>query len=233
MAVQKRARDDGASASASDRAAKKHKTGFRVGPANLPDGTYKRKTQQIKKSLIEKAKLKKDYAKVKAREADQQQPSSRNLYSPSPDPAAPSSSSSAAAAVDDDGPEPTTEPHAARQKLIEDEARSPQPDAPATTTTAAAATDSGERAYRRRPKPAKAVPFAREHAEAQQRKAEAEERRRAIAEAQRQRSQKLDERDRFRRAMAKARTGGKNGQRKLGRESKVLLEKVRRIVSEG
>jgi hypothetical protein len=32
--------------------------------------------------------------------------------------------------------------------------------------------------------------------------------------------------------MAKARTGGKNGQRKLGKESKVLLEKVRRIVGE-
>lgn len=42
----------------------------------------------------------------------------------------------------------------------------------------------------------------------------------------------MEERERFRRAMAKARTGGKNGQRKLGRESKVLLEKVRRVVGE-
>ena len=32
--------------------------------------------------------------------------------------------------------------------------------------------------------------------------------------------------------MAKARTGGKNGQRKLGRESKVLLEKVQNLVAE-
>ena len=49
---------------------------------------------------------------------------------------------------------------------------------------------------------------------------------------QRQRQQKLEERERFRKAMAKARTGGKNGQRKLGRESKVLLERVQRMVSE-
>ena len=41
---------------------------------------------------------------------------------------------------------------------------------------------------------------------------------------------KVEERERFRRAMAKARTGGPNGQRKLGRESKVLLEKVKKMV---
>lgn len=33
--------------------------------------------------------------------------------------------------------------------------------------------------------------------------------------------------------MAKARTGGPNGQRKLGRESNVLLEKVKRMVGDG
>jgi len=33
--------------------------------------------------------------------------------------------------------------------------------------------------------------------------------------------------------MAKARTGGKNGQRKLGRESTVLLEKVKRLAGDG
>ena len=43
----------------------------------------------------------------------------------------------------------------------------------------------------------------------------------------------MEERERFRRAMAKARTGGPNGQRKLGRESKVLLEKVKRMVGDG
>jgi hypothetical protein len=79
----------------------------------------------------------------------------------------------------------------------------------------------------RRTKP---VPFAREAAEAQRRKEEAEARREAIEASRREREMKLEERERFRKAMAKARTGGKNGQRKLGRESKILLERVRRIV---
>ncbi|KAJ5620716.1 hypothetical protein N7510_004700 [Penicillium lagena] len=47
--------------------AKKRK-GFSVGPANLPDGTYRRKTQKIKSDLIQKAKVKKAYAKIKAEE---------------------------------------------------------------------------------------------------------------------------------------------------------------------
>lgn len=61
-----RPRDDHAG-----RPPKKQRKGFSVGPANLPDGTYKRKVQKIKKDLIHKAKLKKQYAKLKAREGVQ------------------------------------------------------------------------------------------------------------------------------------------------------------------
>lgn len=46
----------------------KKRKGFSVGPANLPDGTYRRKTQKIKNDLIQKTKVKKAYAKVKAEE---------------------------------------------------------------------------------------------------------------------------------------------------------------------
>lgn len=74
-------------------------------------------------------------------------------------------------------------------------------------------------------------PFEKEAQQAQQRKEEAAARLEAIEESNRQRKKKLEERERFRKAMAKARTGGKNGQRKLGRESKVLLEKVKRVMS--
>ena len=77
------------------------------------------------------------------------------------------------------------------------------------------------------------MPFRKEYDRAQQRKAEAEERRKAREEAERQRQQKMEERERFRKAMAKARRGGPNGQRKLGRESKVLLEKAKRMFDEG
>lgn len=80
-------------------------------------------------------------------------------------------------------------------------------------------------------RPHKQKPFDKEAQQAQQRKEEAAARREAIEESNRQRQKKIEERERFRKAMAKARTGGKNGQRKLGRESKVLLEKVKRVVS--
>lgn len=46
----------------------KRRKGFTVAPDNLPDGTYRRKAQKIKNDLIQKAKTKKAYAKVKAEE---------------------------------------------------------------------------------------------------------------------------------------------------------------------
>lgn len=72
--------------------------------------------------------------------------------------------------------------------------------------------------------------FEKEEAFAAERKAEAETKRVEFERRDKEKREKVEERDRFRRAMAKARTGGKNGQRKLGRESKVLLERVRKVV---
>lgn len=77
-----------------------------------------------------------------------------------------------------------------------------------------------------------AVPFQKEIEKAQQRRELAEIRRKEVEQSQQQRQQKLEERERFRKAMAKARVGGRNGQRKLGRESKVLLEKVKKIMGD-
>ena len=107
--------------------------------------------------------------------------------------------------------------------------KSPEPDA-ATQKELPKDRQAGNRGRTRKPKH---QPFAKEYSQAQQRKAEAEERRKQREEADRQRQQKVEERERFRKAMAKARTGGRNGQRKLGRESGVLLERVRRLVGEG
>ncbi|KAE8148931.1 hypothetical protein BDV25DRAFT_157259 [Aspergillus avenaceus] len=67
----KRSRDVDAKPEEQQRTAEppvKKKKGFSVGPANLPDGTYRRKTQKLKADLIQKAKVKKAYAKVKAEE---------------------------------------------------------------------------------------------------------------------------------------------------------------------
>ena len=84
---------------------------------------------------------------------------------------------------------------------------------------------------RRKPPRQKAAPFRKESLVAQRRREEGEKRREEIEEGKRQRRAKLDERERFRTAMAKARAGGKDGrERKLGRESKVLLGRVQRMM---
>jgi len=116
-------------------------------------------------------------------------------------------------------------PHPDRQQLIDKAA-----EAPADKQPGDEAQVSPRQRRQRKPK---SQPFKREHEQALQQKAEAEERRKAREEAEKQRQQKIEERERFRKAMAKARTGGPNGQRKLGRESKVLLERVKRMVGDG
>jgi hypothetical protein len=74
-------------------------------------------------------------------------------------------------------------------------------------------------------------PFAKESQVAQQQREEAEQRQGEREEANRQRQQKIKERERMRIAVAKARTPGRDGKRKLGRESGMLLEKVKRMVA--
>ena len=77
----------------------------------------------------------------------------------------------------------------------------------------------------RRPRP---QPFQKESALAEKKRQEAEARQRAREEADKERARKAAERERFRKTMAKAR--GPNGQRKLGRESTVLLAKAQRLM---
>ncbi|KAI9683391.1 MAG: hypothetical protein M1829_005463 [Trizodia sp. TS-e1964] len=164
--------------------------GFSIGPANLPDGTYRRKVQKIKSTLIHNAKVKKSYARLRAQELS----SAPKSYIP-----------------EDAEPATSTAPHPDRQALL---------DAPAPPAELA----PGSR-ERRKPRL-----YAREEAEARAREAERLVRRARWVEAERQRAERGEERERFRRAMARARRGGRNGQRKLGRESQVLLERVRRVV---
>lgn len=117
-------------------------------------------------------------------------------------------------------------PHPDRQQLIE---RAAEPG-----TAGEASGENLEEAPReRKQRRPKHQTFQREHEQALKRKAEAEERRKAREEAERQRKARIEERERFRKAMAKARQGGPNGQRKLGRESNVLLERVKKMVGEG
>ena len=64
-------------------------------------------------------------------------------------------------------------------------------------------------------------------------KAEAEARAREAERRRVEREARLAERQRFNRALTKARTPGRDGRRKLGRESGLMLEKVKRLVGDG
>ncbi|KAF2127633.1 hypothetical protein P153DRAFT_368214 [Dothidotthia symphoricarpi CBS 119687] len=190
----------------SARHAKKQRKGFSVGPANLPDGTYKRKVQKIKKDLIHKAKLKQQYTKLKAREEASTTPR-KSVYDRDDE------------VNDEDNepaepvPEPTLDPHPDRMKMLEDEEANPEPEPP----------------KERRKKQPRSQPFRKEAEIAQKNKAEADARRKARNDAENERSIRLAERERFRKTMAKAR-GGPDGKRKLGRESTVLLAKAQRLM---
>ncbi|KAI4180014.1 MAG: hypothetical protein LQ346_007079 [Caloplaca aetnensis] len=204
MAVKRKHEDVNTSAIDPQLPVKRAKKGFSVGPANLPDGTYRRKAKKIKDSLVRKAKIRKSYSKIKRKE-----PVVVPKYyseAPPPDPANPPAS---------------MELHPARQAMLE------QPEAKHRPIQVVPE-DRPQDERIRKPKP---VPFEKEVRFAQERREEDAKKRREAEESRAERQRKLEGRERFRKAMAKARTGGKNGQRKLGRESKVLLERVKNIVA--
>jgi outer membrane biosynthesis protein TonB len=165
--------------------------------------------EKIKKGLISKAKLKKQYAKLKAREENEATTPRKSVYDRE--------------FADDDAenenekptepvPEPTLEPHPDRVAMLEEKSPEPEP------------RQNFER-RQRRPRP---QPYLKETEVAQKKREEIEARQRAREEADKERAKKIAERERFRKTMAKAR--GPNGQRKLGRESTVLLAKAQRLM---
>lgn len=104
------------------------------------------------------------------------------------------------------------EPHPDRVAMLEE--KSPEPES----------TQTWERRQRR----ARPQPFLKETEVARKKREEIEARQKAREEADKERAKKIAERERFRKTMAKAR--GPNGQRKLGRESTVLLAKAQRLM---
>ncbi|KAL2061770.1 hypothetical protein VTL71DRAFT_7148 [Oculimacula yallundae] len=199
----KRPAEDGAS----EPKAKKHRPGFKVGPDNLPDGVHRRKVIKIKKDLIQKAKIKKSYAKIKAQ------------------------TSLSAETIPYEPVEPASqELHPDRQAMLdapEKAAVLPSQDEMFSKLNPGSGSQRPREQQRRGKKPAY---FEKEQAFAEQQRAEAEARRAEFERRDRERKEKTEERERWRRMMGKARTGGKNGQRKLGKESQVLLERVKRMV---
>jgi hypothetical protein len=163
--------------------------------------------QKIKKDLIDKAKVRKAYAKIKAQEQTSTpgRPSYYDLdedhrnNTPGGDETVP-------------GAEPATlELHPDRQAMLD------APPPPEPQSRSRNGHSQGERdSRRRRPKPSA---FAKE--------AEIAEKRKQAQEArQKERELKAQERD----AMARARRPDQFGKQRLGRQSTVLLSKIQRMV---
>ncbi|MCJ1349895.1 hypothetical protein MMC31_008138 [Peltigera leucophlebia] len=187
---------------------KKAKKGISIGPGNLPDGTHLRKVRKIQHDLIRKAKVKKSYQKLKQREHFEKPEGIPAIYQTFEEPKEPAS----------------LELHPDRQAMLsEPEVKQ----LPVTDTTNGDGLRRQPRERRR-----KKAPFEKEARLAEQRRAEKMAKRKEFEENRQKREQKLEERERFRKAMAKARVVGKTGQRKLGRESAILLEKAKRVMEQ-
>ncbi|EAS31360.2 uncharacterized protein CIMG_06839 [Coccidioides immitis RS] len=184
----------------------KKRKGFSVGPANLPDGTYRRKVQKIKSELIHKAKIKKSYAKIKAQELVATQ--SKSVYD-----------NDESTNANRDFEEPSEKPAPASLELHPD--RQARLDAPEEDPDYLPAKKSIRETPRRRERRPKPSPFTKEMQIAQKRKEEIEARRKL-----------KDAKERERQAMMRAKRPDQFGKQRLGRQSKVLLEKVKRIVAE-
>ena len=183
-----------------EKLAKRTRRGFQVGPQNLPDGSYRRKAQKIKGDLVHKAKVRKEFSKLQKSK-----------------------------------PMPSEQPQQALERSgIKGGRQSSQNGKDAANEAFAVTSATNDRTWHEHPSRTnmrqRPAPFQREMRAAQRRQADAEAKKQDEDVAQQQKTEKVAERERFRKAMAKARAGGINGQRKLGRESKVLLERVQRMV---
>lgn len=234
--------------------AKKRK-GFQVGPENLPDGAWRRKNTKIKENLIHKAKLKKEYKKVKAELAHDKEKAANTTTNEHDDDAAAQQPidheqdrqhvNAERQALLDGAPLPPVKAREVQQQQPppQPERAQPPPTAePSPSTSAADQEQQPQHHHHPRNKPRHRPDYYdKALQEGAKKKAEAAAR---AAEQQRhdeERARKAAEREKVRRAMLKARgvkpgagAWGRRqremGPRKLGRESKVLLDKVKMMV---
>lgn len=218
-------------ASEKDAASKKPRHGFRVGPENLPDGPWRRKgnrdpvwsekgenftfgnwhrtwhntVTKIKQDLIHKAKLKKAYKKIKEKEF--QHPSSGGD----------DANNDEGAAKGDE----QVQMHPTRHLMIKDENKAQE----SVTPTGNEVVTDGQHRRTRRP-----GYYDKQLQKAEERKNDADERQQEWQRRQEERAQRLAERDKYKRAMAK--TIGRDGKKKLGRESSLLLNKVKQMMGD-
>ncbi|EGR51728.1 uncharacterized protein TRIREDRAFT_2348 [Trichoderma reesei QM6a] len=204
--------------------ATKKKHGFRVGPENLPDGPWRRKVDKKKRELIHNAKIKKQYAKIKQQELKAAEPKPQPSHS-NDENAQHDGEDEARSAQGDDAKGEVAEEgeqiHPTRQLMLKDESMA-QAGAEADKTTGPS---DGQRRRTRRP-----GYYDKQLKKAAERREEAEKRRKEWERRMEERAQKQAERERYKKAMAKTRD--KDGKKKLGRESSLLLEKVKKLVGQ-
>lgn len=179
-----------------------------------------RTVRKIKNELIHKAKIKKQYSKIRERELKDQPSNHPSLYADADADADADASSLPSKEQGAALPQSAAsqELHPDRQRMI---------DAPDTQPEQRPRQKGGRQKAARRPDP-----FAKESAEAERRREEAERWRRERQEAEEKKQRRLAERARERKAMMKANGVGSGGGRKLGRESAVLLGRVKKLMAE-
>jgi hypothetical protein len=166
---------------------------------------------KIKHDLIHKAKVKKAYAKIKAQEQSKQREAAHPAESKND--------------VEDgqhsnDAQDNAEAMHPTRQLMLKDEDKAQEGAAHEDSTT-----PDGHRRRTRRP-----GYYDKQLNKAEQLRAEAEARSQEIQRRREERERKTAERQRFNKAMAKTRD--RDGKKKLGRESALLLDRVKKMVGE-
>ena len=171
---------------------------------------------KIKKDLIHKAKVKKAYAKIKAQEHAVQQ--EEHLRKGQDERQVEEEQHKT------DQEEKEKKMHPTRQLMLMDEGKAQagitaqEEDGPAQPV--------GHRRRTRRP-----GYYDKQLEKAEERRADAEQRAQEAQRRREERERKLAQREKSRKAMAKTR--GRDGKKKLGRESGLLLDKVRKMVADG
>ncbi|KAH8880636.1 hypothetical protein GQ53DRAFT_833098 [Thozetella sp. PMI_491] len=210
---------------------KKPRKGFRVGPENLPDGPWRRKVDKVKKNLIVQAKVKKHYAKLKAKH-EQQEVARRAPAS------APQAEEDTAQEEGAGSEEADAQIHPDRQAMLDGTPQDAAAAPPESERDGHSRGEESNKPGRQRPRKGTSSRqqrpgyFDKSLEQAAQKKAAAEAREREFAERQAERDRRRADRDRYRKAMAKAREPGADGKRRLGRESQLLLERVKKMVGD-
>ena len=205
--------------------------------------------QKTKSELIHKAKVRRSYAKLKAQE-EIQAPARTDLAGrddasaqhPTSEPASLTPHPARLALMQSDTT-PTLSTQGSRRRDGSETATRAEPtlggsdsppaqDGQSASSRLRSTSPQPQKAYQpsARARSSKVPPFAREERIAAERRAKEEQRVNDRAEADAQREVKLAERARWQKSWRKARRPDRDGRRRLGRQSKLLLQKVLRLV---